>query len=182
MRPLVTIVAAALLIAACGGGGTQPTPAAAAATTAAPAAAASAKFTADLKSENEVPPVPNEEKSGSGKATITLDLTRDGSGKIAAAKASFDWQLAGFPTTTVIILAHIHKAPAGQNGNPLVSTGLVPDSAIALSTGAATITKAGVTVDPDVAQQIVDKPSDFYFNVHSKLNPAGVVRGQLVKG
>jgi hypothetical protein len=30
-------------------------------------------------------------------------------------------------------------------------------------------------------QSIIDNPANFYFNVHSSLNPGGVARGQLVK-
>jgi hypothetical protein len=37
------------------------------------------------------------------------------------------------------------------------------------------------TVDPAVAQNIINNPSAFYFNIHSTLNPGGVARGQLVK-
>jgi hypothetical protein len=36
-------------------------------------------------------------------------------------------------------------------------------------------------VPPSLAQQILNTPSDFYFNVHSSLNPSGIARGQLVK-
>ena len=31
------------------------------------------------------------------------------------------------------------------------------------------------------AQQIIDNPNGYYFNVHTTLNPGGAARGQLVK-
>src|SRR3990172_1062186 len=87
MRALALTAVTAVLIAACGGTA-QPAPTAAATTraptaaptTAAPAAAASVTFKADLKTTNEVPPIANDEKSGSGTATVTFDLTRSAAG------------------------------------------------------------------------------------------------------
>jgi len=199
MRSIAIVLGAALLVAACGGASTQttPTPATAAPATAAPATAAptvaataaptaapAAKltFTADLKSENEVPPIANDEKSGSGKATVTFDLTRDAAGKITAAKASIDASFTGFPATAAITIAHIHQAAAGVNGGVKVPWKTDADNPLTLTGGATTFKKADVTVEADLMQQIVDKPSDFYVNFHSKLNAGGVVRGQLVKG
>lgn len=184
MRAFALALAAALSASACGGAG-QPAPATAAptaaATTAAPLPAAKAAFTADLKAENEVPPISNEEKSGSGKATITFDLTRDASGAVTAAKASFEITLTGFPATTAITLAHIHAAPAGQNGG--VKVGIKTDAAnqLKVTDGKATISVKDVTVDAATMQAILDKPGDFYVNVHSVANAGGVVRGQLTK-
>jgi len=181
MRSLSLAVVAALAIAACGGAGT-PTPAATSPTAASPTADANkVTFSADLKAENEVPPISNDEKSASGKATVVLELTRDASGKITAAKASFDVQLSGFPSGAAPTLAHIHQAPAGQNGGVKVGIKTDADNPVQLSAGSGEIKKSGVDVDPAVAQAILDKPGDFYVNVHSRANQGGVVRGQLTK-
>ena len=194
MRSIAIALGAALLAAACGGATTQTTPTTqptaeattarptVAATTAAPTAPASVKFTADLKTENEVPPIANDEKSGSGKATFTLDLTRDGSGKITAAKASIDATFSGLPATALITIGHLHQAAAGANGGVKVAFKTDQDNPLVLASGATSFKKSDITVDPDLAQQILDKPADFYVNFHSKVNPGGVVRGQLVKG
>lgn len=184
MRLASLATAAALLVAACGGAA-QPAPTAtatrSAAPTAAPTAANTVTFTADLKSENEVPPIANEEKSGTGKATVTLDLTRDAAGKITAATAKFDIVLSGFPTTTAIRLAHIHKGIAGANGGVVVGIKTDGDAPIALTTGGTTISKTGVTVKPEDAEAILADPAGYYVNVHSAANGGGVVRGQLTK-
>lgn len=176
MRLLALATGAALLVAACGGGA-QPT-----ATTAPPAAAANqVVFTADLKSTNEVPPITGAEASGSGKATVTFDLTRGSGGAITAAKAKFDITLTGFPTSTAITLAHIHKAAAGANGSVVVGIKTDAPNPIALTTGGTTIAKADIDVDPALMQQIIDDPAGYYVNVHSAANGGGVVRGQLTK-
>ncbi|HEX9437702.1 MAG TPA: CHRD domain-containing protein [Candidatus Limnocylindria bacterium] len=193
MRSIAIVLGAGLMLAACGGASAPASPAATtaaptvAATTAAPTAAPTAptslKFTADLKTENEVPPIANDEKGASGKATVTFDLTRDTAGKITAAKASIDASFSGFPATALITLGHIHgPAAAGTNAGVKVGFKTDADNPLTLTGGATTFKKADVTVDPDLAQQIIDKPADFYVNFHSKLNAGGVVRGQLVKG
>ena len=179
----------ALLVAAACGGAAQPSPTAAAttaaptvaATTAAPTAAAQVKFTADLKPESEVPPVANDEKVGSGKATVTFDLRRDAAGKVTSGKATFDISVTGLPAGAAVTLAHIHRGPAGVAGNPVVNIKTDAANPIAVTTGPASITKADVDVDGAVMQEILDNPAGFYVNVHSRLNPGGVVRGQLVK-
>lgn len=194
MRITGILVAAALAAAACGGAA-QPAPTSAAPTVArtatpAPTVAATptlapqAKFTADLKSENEVPPIANEEKTGSGKGTITFDITRDAAGKITAAKASVDVSFAGFPATTAIIIGHIHgPAAAGVNAGVKIALKTDQDNPIPLTAGAGSFKKADIAVtDLDTLQQILDNPSNWYMNFHSKLNGGGVVRGQLVKG
>lgn len=182
MRLLALAMGTALLAAACGGAA-QPAPTAAPPTAApaTPAAATKVTFTADLKTTNEVPPISNAEASGSGKATVTFDLTRGATGAIVTAKATFDITLTGFPTSTAITLAHIHKAPAGANGGVVVGIKTDAPNPIALTTGGTTIMKADVNVDANVAQQIIDDPAGYYVNVHSAANGGGVVRGQLTK-
>lgn len=169
MRSLSLIMAAAAVLGACAGGGT------------APSVPNTVTFTADLKAANEVPPISNDEKSGSGKATVKLELTRDGSGKITAAKASVDATLSGLPSGAQVTIAHIHQAAAGQNGGVKVALKTDAANPLPLSNGSASYNKSGIEVDPALAQQIIDKPSDFYVNFHSKANAGGVVRGQLTK-
>ncbi len=167
-QSMVGVAAVVLVLAACGGAATP---------TAGPAN--QLVYTADLKPTNEVPPIADTENAGSGSATVTFDLTRDSGGKITAATAKVAITLTGFPSTTAIILSHIHQAAAGQNGGVKVDFGLNTSPPIAVSGGGATISKTGITVDPTLMQQIIDGPAGFYVNVHSQKNPGGVVRGQL---
>lgn len=179
MRSLALVMGATLAIAACGGAA-QPSPTAAP-PTAAPTAATQVTFVAELKSENEVPPIASEEKSGTGRAVVVFDLTRSTTGAITAAKAKFDVTLSGFPTTTAITLGHIHKAAAGTNGGVVVGFKTDAPNPIALTTGGTTISKADITVEPALAQQIIDDPAGYYVNIHSAMHGGGVVRGQLTK-
>ena len=137
-------------------------------------------FTAALSPSAEVPAVTGPESTGSGTVTITLNVTKDTSGTVTSATATFDVNLTGFPAATPINMAHIHQAAAGQNGNVVVSTTLAPGE-VTLNGGSGTFHRGGVAVTPDLAVQLLNNPAAFYFNVHSTLNPGGVARGQLVR-
>lgn len=171
-RVLIALAAVGLVAAACGGAATTPASSAATPQTV-------YVFTADLSPANENPAVTDAEASGSGTATVTLTTTKDSSGKITAATAKFVIVLKGFPATTEIILSHIHKGDAKTNGPVVVDSTIKPTEPIALTTGGTTITKDNLTVAPDVATAIIANPGSYYYNVHSKVHPGGVVRGQL---
>lgn len=175
MKRLSIGLVAALTLAACGGGASQasPTPlrTTAAPTTAAPTPATKVVFTADLKSTEEVPPVANAESSCSGTATVTLDK--------AANSAVFEVELKGCPAAAAPTIMHIHRGAKGANGGVVVNSGLVAGE-WKLTAGAGKITKNIATIDAALVSEIIASPSGFYFNVHSAVNGAGVVRAQLV--
>jgi hypothetical protein len=136
-------------------------------------------FTASLSPANEIPPVANAESVGRGTVTVTLTPTYS-AGNITAATAVFVVNLTGFPANTPINAAHIHPGAVGVNGGVLVSTGLAGGQVV-LTNGSGTFTSPAVTVLPGVAQQIINTPEAFYFNVHSTTNAGGVARGQLAR-
>ena len=138
------------------------------------------RFTAALLPSQETPPVTNAESSGTGTATIDFNITRDANSVITAATVNFSVNMSGFPSTTVINIAHIHTGVAGVAGGILVSTTLNAGEVV-LTGGAGTFTRVAITMTAATAQSIIDNPAGFYFNVHTTLNPGGVMRGQLAK-
>jgi hypothetical protein len=188
MRLLASVITTALLAAACGGApaASSPTVAVTASPTPVPSPTPQLKysFAADLKSSNEVPAITSPEASCTGRGTFVLDTTKDTTGKITAALATFTLQVSGCPTTTELLLFHIHKGASGANGGVVVDSGQKREEPIALTTGATsgTITKSNVTVKVEDADAIIKAPADYYFNVHSRLHGGGVVRGQLAPG
>jgi len=110
---------------------------------------------------------------------VQFNVTRDASGAISSATATFYFQLTGFPAGTTIQGAHIHPAPAGTNGPVIISTGLTATNTVTVPSGTGDFTFTNVPVDPALAQQILNNPAAFYFNVHSPANPGGFARGQL---
>ena len=137
-------------------------------------------FLAQLSPANEIPAVAGAEAAGSGTARIDFRLERDSANAITDAEADFQVTLAGFPPNTALTMAHIHAGEADDVGDVVVNTGLAAGQ-VTLTTGTATFVREDINVSPALATQILTAPDDFYFNVHSTVNPSGVARGQLVK-
>jgi hypothetical protein len=139
-------------------------------------------FTAELRASNEVPPITNAESNGQGTATITFSVPRDGSGNVTG-DGTWNVQavISGLTNDSFIRLAHIHTGAAGVGGPVFVDTRLTPANQIPTPGGAATINFEGVQITQTQAQTVLNNPAGYYFNMHSPLNPGGVVRGQLVR-
>ncbi len=141
------------------------------------------RFTAQLLPGNEAPvPVtpPNADATASGTMTLTLNVTRDAAQQITSATGDFIITVTGFPANTTLTGAHIHPGRPGIAGGVIVPVALTASDS-ALSTGAATITKTAIAIDPVVAQNIINDPIGFYFNVHTTVNAGGAIRGQLAR-
>jgi hypothetical protein len=66
--------------------------------------------------------------------------------------------------------AHIHQAPAGQAGDPVVPL---------TAPGADGLSNTCATVEATLMQDMINNPENFYVNVHNADFPAGAARGQL---
>jgi hypothetical protein len=106
-----------------------------------------------LSGDQEVPAV---QTSASGSGTITINDDKSVSGSV---------------TTTGIkgTMAHIHEAPAGQNGGVAIPLAKKGDNEWAVP--------AGAKLSDD--QYKAFKAGNLYVNVHSDANKAGEIRGQL---
>jgi hypothetical protein len=109
-----------------------------------------------LSGAEEVPPA---DPDGTGFASITLNV----------GQSSVCWELS-VSNIAPAFAAHIHAAPAGVNG-PVVVPLSPPTSGS--SSGCAE------NVDPALIQAIIDRPEQYYVNVHNADFPGGAVRGQL---
>jgi hypothetical protein len=136
-------------------------------------------FLATLAASNEVPPITNAESGASGQATVTMNTVRDSGGAITSATVDVTATFTGFPAGSMATLAHIHTGAAGVAGGVLVS--MVPAAGeVTFPNGSGSYVRGGFPVTPvDIANQIINNPAGFYFNVHTPLNPGGAVRGQL---
>jgi CHRD domain-containing protein len=135
-------------------------------------------FTAAISPANEIPAITGAESVISGNASITMVTTKDAAGNVTAATATFVVNITGVPAGSAINIAHIHECVSSCNGSIVVNTTLAAGE-VTITNGVASFTKANLTVDPAVAQRILNNPAGFYFNVHTTLNPGGVARGQL---
>jgi CHRD domain-containing protein len=141
------------------------------------------KFTAALLPSNEAPAITNADQTGRGTSTMTLTVTKDTTGTITVASFDFTMDLNSFPAGTTLTGAHIHPGAAGINGPVLISMGLGAGEIVLVNGSQSGITKTGLTggLTPAVAQDIINNPSQYYFNVHTTINGSGAARGQLVK-
>ena len=72
-----------------------------------------------------------------------------------------------------VVGGHIHKAPAGENGDIVV--GLFEAADLDPSRSAC------VRTARSIAKDIARNPADYYVNVHTSTFPNGAIRGQLTK-
>ena len=127
-------------------------------------------FTVQLSALNEVPPITNAESTARGTAVITIDSAKN--------TIDFNVSLNSFPAGSSVNLAHIHPGSAGNNGSPLVSTGLTAGNVV-LSNGSGTFSFLQVTTTAANITAILAAPQNFYFNIHTTMNGGGAIRGQL---
>jgi len=114
-------------------------------------------ITTTLSGEQEVPPVMT---AATGFANIAVNfLTGQVIGMVTFSGLSG-------PAT----LAHIHEAPAGTNGNVVIS--LEPPAA----------TSGVIFVSATLTPQLLDAlmNNELYFNIHTALNSGGEIRGQII--
>ncbi|MBL8177546.1 MAG: CHRD domain-containing protein [Bryobacterales bacterium] len=136
-----------------------------------------------LLPSNEVPPI---DINASGAATIRAHVVRDASGQIVSGTVDFLVSYS-FPSSVELTGLHIHRGAAGVNGPVVINTGIGgANGNIVSSTGRGNIDRSA-QVTPDAAtalaalRDLVADPSGFYVNLHSTVNPGGVIRGQLQK-
>lgn len=174
MKRLSIAVLGLLLAAGCSSSTTSPS--------ASTSNSSTVTFKATLTPTQENPPIANAESAGSGTATIDLVVAKDNNGNIVGAVVNFSSiTMAGFPASTVVNIAHIHTGALGTNGPILVNTTITPGD-VTLTSGSGSFSRSNIaTLSTTDAQAIINTPAAFYFNVHTALNPGGVMRGQLVK-
>jgi hypothetical protein len=124
-----------------------------------PSQAAPVSFTVTLEGAQQVPPV---ETTGIGTANLTYDSGR----------RLITWSLTYGGLSGPAMMAHIHgPAAEGRNGPPVIwlteKSATVPNPI----EGQATLTV-------EQAQQLM--AGEWYINVHTRANPNGEIRGQVM--
>ena len=115
-------------------------------------------FTATLTGATEVPGPGDAD--GAGTFSVTLNPGQK--------QICYELAVSNIGTATA---AHIHTGAAGVAGPVLVT----------LKTPSAGPVKGCVQLDREKIKLIMQKPGDYYVNVHNAEFPGGAVRGQLTK-
>jgi uncharacterized protein (TIGR03437 family) len=139
-------------------------------------------FRAVMLPSNEVPAV---NINATGGALIVAHVMRNAAGEVASGSVDFivNYNLPGAATFTGL---HIHRGPAGENGPVVINTGIggaggnVDDP-----TGRAGVRRLAHVRPTETAalaalRDMLDNPAGFYVNIHTTVNPGGVIRGQLM--
>ena len=139
-----------------------------------------------MTASQEIPAATAPETAAAGTAKITLAPAGGG-----AYTATFLFQIGGLlragvlpaplDNGSVIVAGHIHSGAAGTVGPPVVALPISLAAPLVSPTGAILIQFSGVAVSADAAAAILANPAGFYVNLHSAVNPGGVVRGHLVR-
>lgn len=131
---------------------------------------------------NEVPPVAN--LNALGRGTVRILRTVDAVGNTTSASVTFDVAYTGFPAETVISAMHLHLAPAGVNGPVTVDSTLATPITVAESGNGFLRFDSEVDLARAGALTTLDAffwaPSQVYLNLHTRANPGGALRGQLL--
>jgi hypothetical protein len=138
-------------------------------------------FRPALLTSNEVPAVTGLDANGA--ARVRIDVVRDAAGAITSGSVTFDVDYR-FPGSVTLNGLHIHKAPAGTNGSIVIESGLAASNAVTNTSGRGNVFRvADVTSAAGIAtlESIFSDPTQFYCNLHTTVNPGGVIRGQLEK-
>jgi hypothetical protein len=122
-----------------------------------PASAGGRPLSTDLSGAEEVPPA---DPDGTGFARVTLN---SGLGEVC-------WTITASDITLPATAAHIHAAPAGENGDIVVTLSPPDESG----------TASGCTsADRGLVKDIRKNAEQYYVNVHTTDYPGGAIRGQL---
>ena len=136
-----------------------------------------------LSPANEVPPVT--ELDASGVATVWLHVVRDMGGNMTSGSVDFRVDYS-FPGSVEITGLHIHNAGAGVNAGVVIpAPGISGAASIVDETGTGTIFRqmfvsSSNTAAFDAMVALLSQPDQFYVNLHTRVNPGGALRGQLL--
>ena len=136
-------------------------------------------FPLTLLPSNEVPPITGLDASGPSEYSIYV--LRNADGTIPAATAVFDVNYR-FPGTTEFTGLHIHNGAAGVNGPVVIDSGISGTNSVTSADGIGNLFYFGNVISQAglaTVNSLVASPELHYLNLHTRVNPGGVIRAQL---
>jgi hypothetical protein len=130
-------------------------------------------FDLRLEPRREVPRIKGLRADADG--DLTLDVTRDSAGAITSGDVVFYFNY-DFPSSVTINGLHVHQGKKGTNGPIVVDSGV---ASFTDADGGGNVTAVVTNASPATLQAILDKPRDYYVNLHTSVNTNGAMRDQL---
>jgi uncharacterized protein (TIGR03437 family) len=127
---------------------------------------------------NEVPPITG--LNATGGFQITVNVTRDAQGAITGGTIRFLGSIT-FPGAVTVVGLHIHEGPVNDNGPVRFNTGISAGSPREFMTGSGLIDITMTPTDIEALKRLIANPAGFYVNLHTSVNTAGAIRGQIVR-
>ena len=137
-----------------------------------PALSATPVFKLHLKPSQEVPAIKGLKADAVG--SVTFDLERSGTG-IASGEVIFYFNYS-FPGSVTINGLHVHLGAKGTNGAVVITSNIAEFTD---ADGKGNITAVVTGTSTTLLQQILDKPRNYYVNLHTSVNPGGALREQM---
>jgi uncharacterized protein (TIGR03437 family) len=135
--------------------------------------------TVELSTAREIPQ-PTNGLSGTGVATITASPVRNETGVVTGGTVTFTMQY-DLPAGSVLRGLHIHEGPIDNTGPIVIDTGLSANNTVTLTNGKGSanfvVPITATSLEP--FKRLLANPGNFYVNVHTSANPAGIIRNQL---
>lgn len=136
--------------------------------------------TVGLSPAAEINPPVTPPANATGGMLVTITVTRDAGGNVTAATMSFLGTVS-IPGAANITGLHIHEGDISSNGSVRFDSGISAGTPLPLTNGTALINANVASVDLVALGRLLAKPAGFYVNVHTNVNTAGAIRGQLFR-
>ena len=122
--------------------------------------------------------------SGTADSVTFVQVSRDSTGNITGGTVGFNVRYSmGGPVTFTGL--HIHNAKIGVNGMIVINTGLNPTNNVVSADGNGFISRdVPITSSDsgfDYLRGLIEKPENYYVNIHSTTFSGGIIRAQLLK-
>lgn len=126
----------------------------------------------------EVPAITGLTAQTTGSVGILTQRNEDGTAKLGAVFFNVHHRFPGEITFTGM---HVHRGAAGANGPVVFNSGLPPQFPSATGFGHISLPGAPVYKPEqlDILNELLRSPENFYFNIHTSVNPGGANRAQL---
>ncbi|HUQ91173.1 MAG TPA: CHRD domain-containing protein [Bryobacteraceae bacterium] len=139
-------------------------------------------FRGTMLPSNEIPAI---DINASGSAVMRAHVVRNAAGEVVSGTVDFIVSYT-FPGEMEFTGLHIHRGDATVNGPVMINTGLGGAVTIKDPTGRGVINRSAQVRPTDTAavstlRDMIANPAGFYVNLHSTVNPGGVIRAQLQK-